>query len=195
MSKQPFLFAFLSLFVLIGIAISARGLYLCFKAQQTKGWEKTKAELISVNLKEKTRSSRDDDGNTTTSIVHQVKARYSYQYNGEQYFGNRVIIGAIVENISIYEKLKSANAISVFVNPENPTEAVIINTIDRNYVIVILIGFFWAAITLMVMISKFQWSFRIYNLILVVGLMVFYLCHYHFQWGHIYLENFIEVLE
>jgi len=130
MSEKPFLFAFLCFFVLIGIALTARGLYLCSKAQQTKGWKKTEAEVISVNLKKRIRKSSDDDGNTTKTIVHRIKARYSYQYNGAQYFGNRVAIGINFGHTAVYEKLKSANAISVFVNPKNPSEAVIINTID-----------------------------------------------------------------
>jgi len=193
MSDQPFKFAFISLFVLIGIALSARGLYLCVKSQQTEGWVKTDAEIISVNLKKRTRRSSDDDGNVKRTIVNRIKARYSYQYNGEQYFGNRIAIGINFGHKAVYEKLKSANAISVFVNPKNPSEAVIINTIDRNDVIIIVVGFFWAAIVLMAMKSEFKLSSQIYKVILVVGLILFYFCHYEFEWGHINLEKFIEI--
>lgn len=195
MIKQLPKFLFCCVFVIVGIVISALGLNRCIKAQETHGWKKVNAELLTISLSEKERWSTDDDGNRTKRISRKLKPQYSYLYNGEKYIGKKVAFGINYSKVKVYEKLKDVRFILAYVNPQNPSESVLINKIDRNDVIIILIGFIWGGIVLAAMVGEFNLSSKIYYLILLVGIIAVYLCHYEFQWGHNSLVNFIEVLD
>jgi hypothetical protein len=92
-------------------------------AAAMSGWQEVPADLIDVDLK-----SSYSDGSTT----YQVTASYRYQFNGRQYTGSRVGLNDGYDNIGSYHqdwhrylKSKRSKGIMVYVNPDNPAEAII----------------------------------------------------------------------
>lgn len=187
-------FIFCSLFLLAFVALSAWGIHICFQVQETQEWEKIEAELLSISLSEKERWSSDDDGNSTKTIDRKVTPRYMYFYNGTEYFGKKVSVSNGYRSLWVYEKLENAQTISVYVNPKKSSESVIINQIDRDDIVLILIGYFFAAIILAAMVSEFGLSSKIYYLILLVGIMLGCLCHFEFEWGKMAVQDYIEII-
>lgn len=94
--------------------------------QGMKSWEESTARLTAAELI----SSTDNDGGTT----YRVEAEYQYDYGGRRYSGERVGIFEGGDNIGSFQeelgkKLEQAHKnnrpVPVFVNPQNPGEAVL----------------------------------------------------------------------
>ncbi len=90
-----------------------------------KSWEPAQAELLEYDLK----SSHSDD--TTT---YKVTARYRYDYFGQSYVGDRVGFAGGSDNIGSYHHdlnrtlsrvRGGSQALNIWVNPNEPSEAVI----------------------------------------------------------------------
>lgn len=118
-----------SLFALPFFAFGAWMLWLVsssiYDAIDMRDWVPTKARLITAGYK----THSGDDSNT-----YEAYARYTYSFNGQTLTGERVAIASGSDNIGRYQqrlgsRLSSAlargEAITVFVNAANPSEAII----------------------------------------------------------------------
>ncbi|UTA48107.1 DUF3592 domain-containing protein [Simiduia sp. 21SJ11W-1] len=92
---------------------------------QMQSWQPVSAEVLSAN----TRVSRGDD-----STTYEAQARYRYVYQGGQYESARVGIMSGADNIGRWQQARGAElkralqnkrAITVYVNPNEPQEAVV----------------------------------------------------------------------
>lgn len=109
-----------------GIAILVFALLpLLTGAWRAQSWEQGEARLTSAGLD----VSRDDD-----STTYRARATYDYQYRGREYSGERVAIGGGRDNIGSFQEnlgrrltraYQAGEPVPVWINPENPTEAVL----------------------------------------------------------------------
>ena len=88
--------------------------------QRMQGWQATTAELLDMQ-----------------GVENKTEARYRYHYNGQAYTATRVYVASFNDNIGSYHKdlqqrlskhLHNRQPLQIWVNPDNPAEAVI----DRN---------------------------------------------------------------
>lgn len=86
-----------------------------------QAWEQVPAEVVALDLK----ANNSDDGTT-----YKVTARFSYDYQGQHYTGNRVgIADGGSDNVGgwqndTYARLKTRTRTRLWVNPDNPAESV-----------------------------------------------------------------------
>ena len=105
-------------------------------AWQMRSWQPTQARLIQAGY-----NSKSGDNSTT----YEAYAQYTYQFRGQEFTNDRVAIAGGADNIGEYQrdmgrKLSSAfsrrEPITVFVDPDNPRDAIIDPTLRWG-----LIGF------------------------------------------------------
>lgn len=91
----------------------------------TNSWQPVQASLVAVKLE--TNSSSD-------STTYKATATYQYFYNGQGYTNNRVALSTEADNIGSFQEdigrqleqsYQQKHPIQVWVNPENPQDAVI----------------------------------------------------------------------
>lgn len=113
----PFLLVALTFFVM-GILASL------VDWSRMQAWQPVEAELLTAGLEK--RGSR-----THTWLA---TARYRYQFEGQTHVGQRVAINESADNIGDFQQslgfrlrgaLRAGQGVQVWVNPENPAEAVI----------------------------------------------------------------------
>ncbi|UTF60002.1 DUF3592 domain-containing protein [Gilvimarinus sp. DA14] len=90
-----------------------------------KSWEPVQAQIVSAEMK----SHRSDD--STTYSLH---ATYRYQYQGQNYTGNRVGISSGSDNVGDYHQRvigpleraeRNGSTVTAWVNPQQPEQAVL----------------------------------------------------------------------
>jgi hypothetical protein len=96
-----------------------------FDASQMASWTQVEARLSSAGYE----THRGDDSDT-----YQAYAKYTYTYQGQTYVGHRVSISGGADNIGDYQQdigrdlsnaLARGEAIFVYVDPDNPSDAII----------------------------------------------------------------------
>jgi hypothetical protein len=96
-----------------------------YDAWRMQGWEPVAAQLAAAGYE--THSGDDSDS-------YEAYARYSYQYRGRAYYGDRVTLAGGADNIGDYQVdtgnrlsaiLASGQPLTVWVNPEVPGESII----------------------------------------------------------------------
>jgi hypothetical protein len=118
------LFVFASIFAAVGVgALGSMG-YDVVCSLSMRNWEETPAKIVDSKLES------DSDGNTT----YRAAAQYEYTYCGRQYTGDRVEIHGSGDSIGSFqqqahrelsEHQKSGRPFRCYVNPANPSEAVL----------------------------------------------------------------------
>lgn len=121
-----FKYVFFGIFAAVGIGIFAFfSIPTITDWSEIKSWHSADAYIQSTELK----TSRSDD--TTT---YQATAKYTYDYLGTSYQGDRIGLSSGSDNIGSYQQdwhtvLKGHEqqntSITVWVNPDNPSEAII----------------------------------------------------------------------
>ena len=138
--RWPFLLFSLP-FLLVGAAIAFFALVPTLAdGYRMQSWEEGRATLESAELVEL-------KGEDSTS--YRVSATYTYAYDGRMYRGHRVAIGATADNIGDFQQrlgheLESALAegrpVPVWINPEQPAEAVLNRDIRWGMAGLVLVG-------------------------------------------------------
>lgn len=115
------------------------------KALQSQSWPEIKGLITESRIKEK---SDPEMGTSYTPIV-----RYNYQVEGVMYEGKRIAFGSGME-FNIWQKAAEYlkpypvdTEVSVFYNPDNPSDSVLIQVAQRTTV-GLVIGIILLAITL-----------------------------------------------
>ncbi|MEJ1241025.1 DUF3592 domain-containing protein [Chryseolinea sp. T2] len=135
---------FFSLFILIGLYAYRWGSRERRKWRGSNTWVKAAATLRSVSLKDKT----DSDLHTT----HSVEVLYQYEFQSAVYESATICFaytpsGSLDFHSKIYNTLKDAKEIEIWVNPSKPNESVIArglapssNFVSRFGMVFILVG-------------------------------------------------------
>jgi hypothetical protein len=94
-------------------------------AQRMQDWQQGEARLTSAELV----ASRGSD-----STTYRVRATYTYEYGGREYRGDRVAVSSAGDNIGDFQRglgreleraHREGRPVPVWINPENPREAVL----------------------------------------------------------------------
>jgi len=142
----PFVVLFTLMVVAAAIGFPAVGIYMTYRTarqlvnwQRAKGWVETPAALNELDL-------RVHGGEHDT---YEVVCRYTYEFNGVTYTGDRVGLSGGSDNIgswhqATYERLKTyydgveSNPATCWVNPRNPAEAVLDRSLRWGVVVLSL---------------------------------------------------------
>lgn len=117
------------IFFLIGLGIFIWGLSSAYDIWRSGDWVPVSAQVSSIDQT----VSTDDEGTTTYGVT----GHYEYEFQGQKYQSSQLSFYGGTDNIGSYQqnlflRLNSAEqggrTVSAFVNPEDPTEAVIDRT-------------------------------------------------------------------
>ena len=123
-------------FAAVGVWMGASIASTLIDAAQMTGWQPVQAELQRAGY----RTHSGDD-----STTHEAFARYSYEWQGRKYSGDRVALAGGADNIGDYQQelgrrlrdaWTSGETVTVWVNPQRPAESIVDRTIRWG-----LIGF------------------------------------------------------
>jgi hypothetical protein len=120
-------------FILFALPFAAVGVWmgywLCsemFAHWQMRSWEETPARIVWTKLE----SDSDSEG----GVSYRATAEYTYRFQGQQYTGHRVSVHSGSDNIGSFQldahrqltkRRKSHRPFHCYVNPEDPSEAVL----------------------------------------------------------------------
>ncbi len=145
-----FFFAFLA-FGAFGMVF-----YLIAKTMGSKKWIATPAKIQLLQVKGSRRSKR--PGQT-----RRLRLSYQYDFNGlsfnsdKVYFSNSYMQGGST-TAKIYERLKDAQFVEAFVNPENPAEAVLVRSLIGSFVSFVFLGLFCLCFVLKYFSQWYEWA-------------------------------------
>ena len=119
-------YLFFGVFAAAGIGIFVFGAIPMLSGTiKAASWEQIEADLIEYKLQ---------TSHSTDSTTYKATAKYSYYYLGQRYQSNRVSFNSGSDNIGSYHHdmnaelaqiSRSSSPLLIWVNPENPAEAVI----------------------------------------------------------------------
>lgn len=123
------LIAFFSLFFFTGLFYFKRGLKEKMKYKSCETWKKVNATVLSKEFRKKTDS---DSPN-----IYSVDVSFRYTYLSNAYENNQICFGYSPSSIyefhyQIYDRIKKANEIEVWINPLNAQESVIVKGIAQS---------------------------------------------------------------
>ncbi len=128
----------LCVFVLLGLALAAFGVYFIFEGGEAKHWARTEGTIVSVTVRTdtpgagiqgRTRAARERSYRYYPSIT------YRWNTEGRTYTGSRYQLGTTHNKYETREdavvaasSYRNGAGIEVFYDPENPSQAVLVNT-------------------------------------------------------------------
>jgi hypothetical protein len=115
---------FLLLFLGIGIWLIVRSIRERNKVDESQGWPTTLGQVLHNSVAESVATSDDD---VTT---YHPEITYSYKVNGQDYEGNRIMIGAVPSGTQksardVTVRYPPGASVTVYYNPTNPREAIL----------------------------------------------------------------------
>lgn len=145
-----FLMAFGLAFLAAGLGIGAFYYGLLDQWYETRSWVEVPCVIESTELREHLDREEDSSsGEITETLLHEVVAEYSYEYQGVSHKGSEVSITGGSDNFGDYqertarilkEHRESGEPYRCFVNPKQPSEAVIFR--DARWTILLFISTF-----------------------------------------------------
>ena len=120
--------------LLIGIFLLIRG-FIELQQARLESWPSTRGRIIDAQML----SAESEPGQPPTWWL---ELKYSYELKGEQYQGRRIRTGGpvLLANKSLVEKAAEqytpGKEVSVFYNPENPSEAVLEKGSSRGWLLI-----------------------------------------------------------
>lgn len=130
-TKTGLLIGFFVLFV--GLIFTAWKLNRILTEFDSLQWVQTNAVIESSNFRTTTRKS----SNSTTTI-HYGEFEYRYSVNGREFLGTqydatgKMHTGRKSEMLGMKNRIKSNSVISIFYNPDDPSQSVIKNGISED---------------------------------------------------------------
>ncbi len=130
----------IGLWVFVALFI-AMGVYMVVSAMSARSWPQTQATVIKSGVSRNTHLMKINN-HMHTRTDYSVTARYQYRFKGKDYMGSRYSIGSGDDIAGPFQKKSEAEkwlktspyqvgeSITIHVNPEDPSEAIIANTID-----------------------------------------------------------------
>lgn len=136
---QKFFFTriFPLIFVVAGIAGLYFGVKAISKAKESLDWPAVKGKIISSSVERSTRreSTRRSKGRSRTRIYYHANISYEYSVDGKDYEGSQVRFGGTSSQNSgrvnsIVKEFPAGKEISVYYEPENPSESILIKGVN-----------------------------------------------------------------
>ncbi|MCC6142715.1 MAG: DUF3592 domain-containing protein [Candidatus Hydrogenedentes bacterium] len=127
-------------FTAVGVGMAVWLVYGLYDWQQMQGWVETPAYILQAELEEHS----DEDGST-----YSVAATYQYEFDGRRYTGSRVAVDETSDNLGSFwedlhrelqeylplEQSGQGKPYRAFVNPANPTEAVLNRDLRPGFIL------------------------------------------------------------
>jgi len=145
-------------FLLAGVATYAVIEFMAphvYHWHNAKSWTEVSAQLVSHKLNVIENKRRDDEGRIKISKVYNLSAKYIYTLNAQRFIGERVSFSDVMDgNESYYQTInarlnnasENGGEISIWVDPHNPSQAVI----DRdfrtyNFILILIVSTIFGA--------------------------------------------------
>ncbi|MFH6999577.1 DUF3592 domain-containing protein [Flavobacterium sp. FlaQc-57] len=139
-------------FILVGIWTLFYSLINIYNSQKTEGWNKVPATVEHVQLE----YNSDSDGGGT----YEVHIGYKYVINNKRYFGNKIAFGYggndTEGHSSLFNKLENSKKITVFVDPKDNSNAIIIRGINNSIIGVLIFSIMWNSLLSIFFIPLFM---------------------------------------
>ena len=138
-NQRKLLIVFFSLFFLAGLAIAWLAvIHPLMKIRQSENWARVRATIVSSRVKE----SRGDK-----STTYRVDISFKYKFNGIEYVGGTYDFmtgsdGDYRSKRKIVNRYPPGKSAYCYVNPENPTEAVISREFNNSWRVAVLSSVF-----------------------------------------------------
>lgn len=121
--------AFFGVFFIIGLFAYKKGLKGKRNFKSCETWEKVVATIVSKEFKQET--------DTDSNIMYHVDILFRYTYQSIVYENNKICFGYSPSNIysfhfPIYDKVKNASEIEVWINPSNAGESIIVKEMAQS---------------------------------------------------------------
>lgn len=129
-------------------------------------WVSNQATLINVAIDEMTTTTTRDNRNQYT--LYTPRILYKYTIQGQEYTGTKVSWYDIYDDgfmLELANRLKrtmaDANTIEIYVNPNNPTESIVIKSIIWEKMLPVFLGFFlcWPVFIWLLYVLIFRMKF------------------------------------
>ncbi len=161
-------------FLLVAIAAIIYTTNSFYKSQISKNWKPTEATILKTGMKT---SQNTRSGHPSLRAT----ALYTYKFDGTIYQNDQVTFDAGMDNYeqssSIHRTLYHAKKILIYVNPNNPHEAIVIKGLTNSLLLTILFLFLYLCITYglyqFIIKSMFPVGFIAFIIVAGLGLFVF----------------------
>lgn len=140
-------------FLLVGTGTAVFFLLKIKKAMASRAWPSVSGELESSGLRKVVYNGVDGDSISDQASALVVDFRYRYTVNGDSFVGSRVTFSDSVNKATsslkrLQSRYQGKEAISVYYNPENPAESVLLpGATFYNFTPLITSGLFVLAAT------------------------------------------------
>lgn len=135
------LIAFALPFLIVGAGTFGYSVFSLLESLPTRSWQPITATVNECKFE----SSQDSE-----STSERVFLTYTYQFGGQMYTSNQIGIGYSTNNVedhwALYEVLKNAHKILVYVNPKNPAKAVVVRGTNNSTFFLFLFSIMWNSI-------------------------------------------------
>jgi hypothetical protein len=167
MQAKSCLILFITPFVIGIIGFVIITFYYTNQGFQSSNWKPVEATVENVELKTiKTKNGSKD----------RVTISYKYFIEEIEYQGNTICIGydmnTIEDQNEVYNKLSNADRITVFVNPHNYAQSVIIKGLSNNILVLIFFTLFISLPIVLAIVKKTDNTTLDMNTIVVLILMI-----------------------
>ena len=140
----------IAVILILGLIISAFGIIYLNQVKSTQGWKIAKGNIIDLGIDEIPNAGKDNP------ISFYPDIKYEYSYEGQTYFNQSIgyyskltpgvpdgVFAGTESEVQDFLKGYSLNSIiDVYINPNNPSESIIVKNIHLRDFIYLLIGFF-----------------------------------------------------
>ncbi|MCC5789804.1 MAG: DUF3592 domain-containing protein [Opitutales bacterium] len=124
----------------------------------TSNWPQTEAEIVNLRSYQSVTSS--SNGRTSTSYMFEITYEYEvdgHTYEGENYFRNRPYSTGIRRHRDdLVAELRSEEKLTIYYNPNDPTDAFAVVTSREDIWVGFLIGSCFLGFGLLILFSKNQ---------------------------------------
>lgn len=156
------LIMFLAPFLILGIGTFTYSVFGLLQGLTTVYWEPTTATINECSIL----NSEDSE-----SYSQEVIISYTYMFAGKTYIGTRISIGYTLNNVEdhseLFEKLKNAEKILVYVNPYNPSKAVIVRGMNNSTFFLFLFSIMWNSLLSVFIFPYYKWRKEKVNELLI----------------------------
>jgi hypothetical protein len=131
------------LFGFVGLAVYYNGLKSFYDQYQVRDWKPSETtQIVALGI---------DSSYHKKHVYYQLKITYQYDYEEAHYESSSLAVGFKSSNKAtiqrLFDKIKSAQVLRVWVNPEDPNEAVLSNQFLEWPVHSLAFGTLWLLIT------------------------------------------------
>jgi hypothetical protein len=146
------LIMFITPFIVIGIGTFSYSVYRFLESLPTHSWQSTPATVTECRIK----TVEDIESDSQKVLI-----TYNYTFAGKAYTSAQISIGYSTNNVEyhreLYEVLKNARRIMVYVNPDNPNNAVVVKGTNNSTVFLFLFSIMWNSFLAAFAIPFFLW--------------------------------------